>query len=237
MAITRRQSLIISGASLLLFFAVGIIFLNSNRRSVPIASVSSSIESSSFSSSPGPGGNAETAGPTTAQPPDAQASSEGGAPGIFTMHEFHRSEVRDGKKLWEVKGSQAQYSPEDSSVRIVDADLSLLAKNGKEGRLRTKKATLYMQGPTLTKAHLAQGVTAIYDGEYTLTSEEAICDRIANTVMIPGPVNIEGSAIRLSGNSLKGDIDAQNFVVTGNVVTIINPHPKNPTRIEQGAKP
>jgi hypothetical protein len=153
------------------------------------------------------------------------------------MHEFHRSEVREGKKLWEVKGSQAQYSPEDSSVRITDADLLLLGKNGKEGQLRTKKATLFMQGPALSKAHLEQGVTAIYDHEYTLTSDEAVCDRVANTVLIPGPVNIESSGMELSGDSLKGDIDAQNFVVSGNVVTIIKPHAKNPAQALQGAKP
>jgi LPS export ABC transporter protein LptC len=237
MAITRRQSLIISGSALLLFFAVGALFLRSSRTGMPITKVaqqdaaSGATAASSSSASMQPVSNPESPEP---QPVTSQDSSQATSTGVFTMHEFHRSEVRDGRKLWEVKGSQAHYNPESSTVTIADADLLLLGKNGKEGQLRTKQATLFMQGPTLAKAHLEKGVTAIYDQQYTLTSEEAVCDRVANTVVIPGQVKIESAGMELSGDSLKGDIDAQSFVITGNVVTVIKPNAKNPANSLKG---
>lgn len=213
--------------------------MQSTHRGVPIntaaeeENVSSIGIASSYASA-----NSQTHSATGASSlPSAAATPAEGATGIFTMHEFHRSEIRDGRKLWEVKGKQAQYSPENSSVTITDADLSLVGKTGKEGRLQTKKATLFMQGPSLLKARLQNGVTAIYDGTYTLTSDEAECDRSSNTVVIPGRVKVESTGIELSGDSLRADTEGQKFVLSGNVVTILKPRAKNPLQSLKGSAP
>ena len=129
-------------------------------------------------------------------------------------------------------GKQARLFPATGAIRVPNDALAMLQKNGKETDLTTKQATIYMSGPTLAKAHLEGGVTVVYNHEYTLTSEEAFCDRIANTISIPTPLKISSEAMEISGQKLDGKIDVQEFTITGDVVTVIKAGAKKPAEMQ-----
>lgn len=216
MGISKRQSFFIAGGALALFFLVGVLFLRGNSKQVPIAEISKT-DASNPSASPSDAsvqlGNANTSENQELSP----------AQGIFTMNEFHRSEVKDGKKVWEVSGSKAQYLVNNNAVRIHDADLTLTGRDGKSTQLKTKQATIFLNGTTLSKAHLQDGVVAVYDNLYTLTTSEAECNREQNTVKMPNRVKIVGPSFEIEGDSLDGDIDSKLFAMRGEVLTIFHP--------------
>ncbi len=229
MQITKKQSFFIAGGAIALFFLVGIIFLKADSKTVKIAVQNSMVTAEPTLSAPPA---LPTAVGQTAAPSGTPGSEGSLVSGIFTMNEFHRSEVQDGRKLWEVHGHQAQLFPERNAVKVSDAELSVFQKNGKETQLNTKQATLYMNGPSLAKAHLENGVQVVYNHEYTLTADEAFCDRVANTITIPTPLKIAGEAMEISGQKLEGTIDSQVFTISGDVVTLIKPGAKKPSEIK-----
>lgn len=213
MGISKRQSFFIAGGALALFFLVGGLFLRGNSKQVPITEVNKAATSNPPSSIP-----IQTDGANTSQNQELSP-----AQGIFTMNEFHRSEVKDGKKIWEVSGSKAQYLIQNNAVRIHDADLTLLGKDGKSTQLRTKQATIFLNGTTLSKAHLEDEVVAVYDNLYTLTTSVAECNREENTIQMPSKVKIVGPSFEIQGDTLEGDIDSSVFAMRGDVITILHP--------------
>lgn len=214
MRLNRKQSLAVALGSIVLFFVVGGLFLNSDRKlivssrpatPIPVHSpVAASVSSTQLASS--------------VQTP-SQASQ-------FTMNEFHRSETKNGRTVWEVHGSRGEYFPQTNSAKIQDAKLTMYDKDGKASDLQTKEAEIYLSGPSLGRAHGRAGVQVVYHGDTTLTTEEADYDRSKGTLSTAGPVKIVGSRVDITGNKLEGNVDSQIFTLTGDVVTIIKPKVK-----------
>lgn len=141
----------------------------------------------------------------------------------FVLKEFHRFEVRDGRKIWEAKGSQGQYFPEQNAARINDAKVWVYKKDGKDVSLTAGQALLKLQGPALIGAEASDGVVVQYAGEQTLETDRLLYDKDSAKITAPGIVQIRGALLDIEGESLEGDLNSNVFTLKRNVSTVLKP--------------
>ncbi len=166
-------------------------------------------------------------------PPDSPASSgtvsaaqtPGSALG-FVLNEFHRSLVKDGKTVWEIRGEKGKYDPLSSKALISKPDLNVVRDNGDTVHLTAERAELEISGTQLGSAELFENVVAVYKGNTTVTTSHAIYNEKNGTVEIPVPVKLDSPMFSLSGNKLFAKLDSQEIFITHGVTSTIKPRKK-----------
>ncbi len=211
MRIDRKQSILLA---LLLFGGFALttaLILNSDRTQLG-QSPESQVSDSQASNSP----NSET---NNSVPVDKRPNDGAN----FAMNDFHRVEMRDGKKIWEVTASRGQYFPANNSALVDKAHLVIFKKDGSIIELNAGSATLFLDGASLSKAEASQGVKLQLDQDTVLTSDTANFDRIKNTVLVPGNVEINNSRMNLKGKKLEADLTKEEFRIFNDVDTTVLP--------------
>jgi LPS export ABC transporter protein LptC len=209
MHISKKQSLIIAIGTLVLFFVVSIFGFKSR------PSPRSNPQRLASSSTPTPS--------AAVTQPDSEIAQEVSR---FTLKEFHRSEVRDGKKLWEIYGTEGSVVASANAVRIRDAKLSLYRPDGSQIDIKADEATVALENATISSADLIGRVEIQKSKEYTLTTERLIYTKKTEQISAPGRVDIHGPLIHVAGEILEGDLSTNTFKLKKNVTSKILPGAK-----------
>lgn len=208
MRLTRNQSLALAAAVVVVFFAVTLVYLRL-RTQPEIPELAAA---------------APEAPPKVTQPTEATptkgATPEAGS--RFTLGQFERSEVKNGKKIWEVKAAHGEYYPETQTAELQTAQLWVFQDDGSKVRVDSDTATILLDATSLVEAELEKNVVLVYDDDLTIRSEKAIYDRVNATVVAPGPVTIQNKTILINGENLEADLESQSFDLTRNVDSVIN---------------
>ena len=194
MNITRSQSIVLTIISLGLFFGIGFFF--SLRQKTGIVQ--------------------------SAREVSLALNSENGQGASILLSEFHRSETRDGVKLWEVRGEKGEYFPGQNTARITKPDLWFFRREGDVVHLTAKNGTVHVDGSTLVMADLEGDVQVKVENRgVTIDTERAVYRKDTETVHAPGPVQMRSEMLDLSGTSLVANITTQEFVLEHEVRSII----------------
>ena len=230
MYITRRQSQIVAVSTLVLFFVVGIWFTTpANRGSQPKeptppkTTVAANTPEPSITTDTEQDSKTEQAATTEESTPPETPTETAPEAARFTLEEFHRSETRDGKLLWEIFGKNARYIAETNSVAIDDCKLTFFAQDEKQIDLRSGTALVFLDGPELSKAELRDGVTLVYDETITVNTTDADFDRSENVITSDSFVTISGGWYDFEGTGLHADLDAEQLKLKTDVESNFNP--------------
>lgn len=208
MLLTRSQSIVIAVGTISLFFVVGSVLVR-NQEAPHLAAISTAA--------------LQNITQTDARAVSSSGSSTASAPATVLLNHFQRSEVREGRKLWEVEGEQAQLFPGDSAVRVKDARLIIYGKGDDVIRLRADLATLHLDGQSLSKAELHGAVKVVRNDEVTVTTDDANYDAIAGSVLAPGLVQVQSEGIDVSGVGVTVWTASKNVEFHSQVHTVVKP--------------
>lgn len=222
MHITKRQSLIIAVGSIIGFFLVGFLFLQNNQKRIALSGSTSPTTTLTQPNTGAPSTDQPSQPPIALTAPSSAGDNPTGS-SMFTMKDFHRSEVKDGRTVWEINGSKGQYYPQTNSAMVFDAEVSLYNKNGQKSELSAKQAEVFLNGAMLDRAHAKQNVRVINNGDTILTTDEALYDRAKGTLSTVGAVKITNPKMEITADKLDGNMDSQVFTLSGDVVTVVNP--------------
>jgi len=214
--LTRKQSLWL-GLGLLGTFFLGSAITIYRRNSIRVPTQSTALSKEVIE------------GPTAPTPVPAELSETNQTPtaGVgFTLNEFHRSLVKNGKIVWEIRGERGKYDPSQAKARIDKPDLNVVRDNGDTIHLTANTADLELSGTQLSGAELFDRVVAIYNKDTTVKTERAIYDEKNGTVEIPVPVNLDSPMFALTGNKLFAKLDSQEIFITNGVTSVIKPRKK-----------
>ncbi|MBX7144529.1 MAG: LPS export ABC transporter periplasmic protein LptC [Oligoflexia bacterium] len=200
MRLSRRSSLIIACVSVLFAFAWGISTISKGKPAKEI-----------------PVGPAPTPTPT---PLPGPADSK------FVLNEFHRSEVRDGKKMWEIFGTQGQLVSEQNLVRVSNPHVILYKDKGDVVDIKATSADVKLDGSAIGKATLSGNVIVSYNSANTLTTEELVYDRASGRVTSEQRVRVSGDLIEVEGDELRGNLNEKEFTLLKNVRSTLKPKKK-----------
>lgn len=196
---SRRLAALLVGG----FFAVGIAYflINSATTTTPIGMPAKTINS---------------------QEQDSSKEQSGTA----LLQEFHRTETKDGKPIWEISAKQGQYLSQGGGVKLVAPRLTMFRSAGQTVNVEAETATVFIEGAALKNAELSKAVKITLDSKTSISTELATYDKSIEAIASPGPVKISAEMITISGDSLKGNIANSEFVISGNVDSVINPGSK-----------
>jgi LPS export ABC transporter protein LptC len=214
--LTRKQSLWLGLGLLGMFFLISAITIY-RRNSVRVPTQSTAL---TREATQGPA----TPTPITAKTPDPNQTPVAGVG--FTLNEFHRSLVKDGKTVWEIRGQHGNYDPSQAQAMIDKPDLNVTRDNGDTIHLTAEKADLTLSGTQLSAAELIDNVVAVYNKDTTVTTTRAIYNEKEGTVIVPVPVNLDSPMFALTGNRLLAKLDSQEIFITNGVTSVIKPRKK-----------
>ena len=137
------------------------------------------------------------------------------------MGEFHRSETKDGKKIWEVESKEGRYDPQTKKARLKDAFLRFYHKNGDVITVSTDKAEVSIQDGKLNNVRLTGNVVITFN-DVKLITERATMENNNQTVIIPNKVIIKKNGLHLEGQKLKANLETKEFELINNVFTKID---------------
>jgi len=203
MYLTKAQSLTVALGTLALFFIGGITYM---RLSQP-PFVTGATES------------APVVEPTGAPAGTTPATSPGGS--NFVLENFHRSEMKDGKKIWEVSAVKGQYFPETNTARLDTPSLLFYRPNGDVVALKAEAATITLAGTSLTRAEISGKVKVVYSEKVTMETELAVYEKEKNLVTAPGKVTITSAQLDIIGRELTAKLDKNEFTLAKDVSSTV----------------
>ena len=215
MRITQRQSFLLVGAILCLFFGGTFFLVRGSRRLPPEPSATQTV---AFVEPTIPSPTTPGAVPVSATPESGQQ---------FVLQQFQRSETRDGKKVWEVKAERGSYDPTTNSATLTMAVLEMARKNRDAVVISSDRAQLFLSGTSLKSADLQGNVVLTHAKGTTLRAAQATYDREKNSIMVPGAVEIAGVMLDITGVGLTGNLEREEFHLSSNVETVIKPRKKS----------
>ena len=200
--LSRRQSILLASGLIAAFFLA--LWLLSRQNSPPSL----------------PERSVEVATPTPAP------QTTGGANAQFLLNDFHRSETKNGQKIWEVKASRGQYFPDKQMAEVFEADVWVFRDKGEQVFLKAPEATLGFEASALTKAFFPKSVHVVYNDKVTLDTSAATYDKSSNSVFSDTTVTIVSDMMDLTGARFTADLTQNKVVFSGGVTTVIKPQVK-----------
>ena len=208
MRITRKQSTILAFSTIGLFIVIGSLISKGAQSPDARSKLVDEISAHSIPASTEVDSTAESTLPN---------------PADLTLNHFHRSETKDGRKLWEVDAEVGQYYPQDHAAELRQAVLLFFKESGDEFRIETKKARIGLLGGALTNAQASEGVTIYLNENVKIVTDAAEFDHQQSTVHAAGLVTITSNATTVTGVGLTGAFAKQEFHLLSNVTTVIPP--------------
>jgi len=220
MYLNRKTSYLLAILLVLLFFFIGALFLNTGYQKSSLAPTTPLENQDQVSQSTLP--SDEPPLKKTTHEAEIGDMSEQPAEG-FALENFHRSETRDGKVLWEVTGQNARYFPEENRI---DIDACLFFTNDEKGQkivLKANEATLILKGPELQSVFFPKDVRVTYGREMRIVTSEASYDHKKALVSTSAHVQVIGNWFIVEGDGLHARLDIEQYKILRNVTSILEP--------------
>ena len=199
MNITKKQSLYLGFGIIILFFVSSVLMLN---QSTSVVTEQSSQQ-------------------VDTKQEEQKARFDPAIP--VTLNEFHRSETKEGRKVWEVTALTGRYFPQSNSADLEKAKIFVYKKDDSVVELQAEKAKLFLDGASLKQAEVSQGVKVNYDGKLFITTDNASYDHSREEVTAPGLVTLESENMTVTGEDLLAKINTKEFELRQNVSTTVKP--------------
>jgi LPS export ABC transporter protein LptC len=137
--------------------------------------------------------------------------------------EFRKSEVKDGKKQWEVYAKVGRYRPKDGKAEL-ENPIVWLYREDDVIELTAQKGLVTLEGTGLKNVETTGNVVIVSKNrQTTVKSEKMFYDQTTEQITAPGLVNIESPRIITSGFNLKGNTRLSRFTLEDQVQTTIQP--------------
>ena len=146
----------------------------------------------------------------------------------FQLTEFHRVEVKDGKRIWEIEAFEAKYYPEEELTHVNDARVVIHQEDGTRIVIRSKGAKLHMPKKQLSRAELEGDIVLTVHDEMVIHTETATYDVLDKRIFAPGIVSINGRGFEVDGIGMEVDIAAEEIQLLDDVTSLIHANAEVP---------
>jgi LPS export ABC transporter protein LptC len=157
----------------------------------------------------------------------------------FVLSQFHRAEMKNGKKLWEVEALRGLLDPQTNIATLEQASVFIYRDDQTTIHVTAPTAHITIKGASLTDIDAIGGVKLFYNNDYVVETEHVIMHRTPEaagsepeakedsqgTVEAPGNITITGSQLSITGVGFFGDLSKRQFTIKNSVKSIF--YPKN----------
>lgn len=128
------------------------------------------------------------------------------------IQNFHRIEIKDGKKSWELVAEEAQYLQDQNQVVVRKPVTTFYGKDGEKVVVTGAQGNVQFQGKDLQRATLHDSVEIHVRG-FVIHADDAVYDREADQIVATGPVTIDGEQLRVAGNNMTVFVKESRFAL------------------------
>lgn len=143
---------------------------------------------------------------------------------LLSARHFHWTQMKGDRKQWELSAGEASFADDKKSLRLKDADLSMVTNGGQRLLLHAPSARLILEGNHVKRAELSGGLEVRY-GSVVVTVREAAFTPDEDVLESPGPVAIEGQGFKVAGIGLTARPHEEVFDLHSQVSTEVQPRP------------
>lgn len=135
---------------------------------------------------------------------------------------FHRSQIENGRKTWEISGDEAGYFKADEKAVIQRPKLNFYQDDGQVVSATGKQGEVFLSNGELQKVILSGSVEISYQ-KSSFTTNELIYLHGSNQVLAPGKVRATLDGLEVEGANMELWIKEERLTLDRNVKTIIHP--------------
>lgn len=139
---------------------------------------------------------------------------------LLHAHNLQWTQMSGGLSQWHLSAGDASYSQDKKSLRLRDARLSMISKDGKNVQVVAPLAEISVTGNHINQAHLSGGLKINY-GDFVLTTPEATFAPDKDMVSAPGAVEVQGQGMTVTGIGLTGHPNERNFTLISQTNTVV----------------
>jgi LPS export ABC transporter protein LptC len=138
------------------------------------------------------------------------------------IQDFHRVQVRDGRKEWEIAAREARYFDDEQKVVVRGPLLRVYLEDGRSVGVAGDEGVVYLDGKELRSVDL-NGSIEVTLPDYVLRTAAARYDRALDSITAPGQVEISGAGIDARGIGMHVDVSEQSFRLLEGVMMELRP--------------
>lgn len=138
------------------------------------------------------------------------------------IQNFHRVQVRDGRKEWEIAADEARYFADEKRVVVRRPMVRLYLEDGRSVGVTGAEGVVALDGAELRSVDVTGGIEVTL-ADYTVRTESAHYDRERDLITAAGGVEISGGDVDARGTGMQVEVGQQKFRLLQDVQMVIKP--------------
>lgn len=143
------------------------------------------------------------------------------------IQDFHRIEIQDGRKVWEVEGDEAQYLEESKQVLVRGPRASLYFEDGGVVTVKGGEGVLHLEERDLREVNL-KGNVEIRFRDFVIRAPGAVYRRDTEKIVAEGPIQINGDRLQVEGANMVVFVKDSKMQITKDVRVSVLPPKQDP---------
>lgn len=140
----------------------------------------------------------------------------------LVVKDFYRTQVKDGRTLWEVGGEEVRYLKEEKEAVIKKPRVVFYHQNGETLEVNGDEGRLFFTGKEMDRVHLQGPMQVNYSG-YVLQAGELFYVKGKDQIVLPGRVTLKGKGLELEGVGMEISLHDEKLRLRQQVKTRFEP--------------
>ena len=150
------------------------------------------------------------------------------------LQNFHRTEIKDGRSVWEVTADDAKYFGRREVTHLENSILTLYQEDGREVVIHSDSAKLSLKEQSLNRAQLAGNIRIEIDKDISIITPSALYKVDSNEVTSAEQVGVSGTGFHIEGKDLRAKLDSEQIYLYSDVRSVFQPGLRGSKKASKG---
>ena len=151
-----------------------------------------------------------------------EISHGGNAANKIAIHlqDFHRTDIKDAVKRWEVRASDAAHYMNEGITRAHKASVVIYRTDGSVVLLEAANARIVSSKGTVSKVELEGEIKVTLNNEIKIITNVATFEESLGKIVTPSRVSVEGPGYSITGIGLELEVDTNIVTIKDDTVSL-----------------
>jgi len=149
------------------------------------------------------------------------------ASSTVSLKDFHRSESKDGKLVWDVTAVRGEYYPESGKANLKTPSVKLFSEDGSSITINAPVGLVLLDNEALRETRVTGGARVVHQSGVVVESPELTYSAGAQEISTNKTAKITGNGVVTTGNILSFKTDTQKLRLANGVRTTLTGSIKN----------
>ncbi len=141
------------------------------------------------------------------------------ASSTVSLSDFHRSESKDGKLVWDVTAVRGEYYPESGRANLKTPAIQLFSEKGSSVTIKAPVGLVLLENQVLREARVTGGARVVHQGGVVVESPELTYSTGTKEISTDKTATITGSGVVTTGNIMSFHTGTQKLRLSNGVRT------------------